>query len=203
MLLENNNNSSGKLAISKSKNTAGEIIAEILLRGGEVAFRTFGSSMYPLIKNGSTVRVEGCQIHKIRFGDIVLITTGNTESEEYILHRVIKIRQQNGNIEIHTKGDSNSDKDPCFATKKSFFGKLIGITTNNTEFNMRMKIWKHINVIIAGLSAFSALFTGDFFFFKRHNSHKKILPQRLANSALKRLVYLGKRLSRHKIDPVV
>lgn len=174
-----------------------ELIGEILSRGGEVTFSAFGNSMRPLIDSGSVVQIRGCGEQDLRVGDVVLINCGG--ERKYLIHRVIKISRMGGQLKIFTKGDS-SPKDIQDAGDSACVGKLRSVTTGDSMFDMAVGMWRPINRLVACLSRFSALFYGSPL-FRRKDKGRLSLPQRLAFSAIYRLIHIGKYLSKASLRP--
>ena len=81
-----------------------------------------GYSMFPTLRAGDVGTVTKCSVDDIRIGDIVVFR----EDNKLIAHRLVKIKQNNGNTLYITKGDKNSYYDQPF-TKDQFAGKLENI----------------------------------------------------------------------------
>jgi signal peptidase I len=178
-----------------------EMLVEILQRRGVVTFSTYGTSMQPLIPPGSLVQVQGCSIEQVRVGDVVLLDSGYAGPKR-LIHRVMKIRRTPDGIQLYTKGDS-SPRDRQFFTERDCLGKALTINTSGREFSLNAPIWRPINVLVAYLSSFQALFTDGVLWFRKRDFTHQILPQRLALSCIKRLVLVGKRFSRRKSEPLL
>ncbi|MCK5604039.1 signal peptidase I [Candidatus Pacearchaeota archaeon] len=173
-----------------------DMIVEILSRGGKVKLSTIGTSMRPLIPAGSIVHVTGSQADNIRLGDVVLFGR-ESKYGKFLIHRVIKIRQGHDEVQIFTKGDSSTrDLNPLSA--KDCLGKVNLIITESWEFNPDTWFWRVINIAIAYLSLFHTLFVDGYPFLKKKDLSRQIFPQRFSISLIKRLVYLGKCLSKQK-----
>lgn len=99
-------------------------------------------SMHPAIKIGDMIIVKKCKADQIEKGDIIQF---ETENKIRIVHRVIDIKEENGQRYFITKGDNNRtpDSDPVFAhqIKGNVIAVLpkvgwatIAIRTNSLEF---------------------------------------------------------------------
>ncbi len=175
-----------------------EMIKEILLKGGNVFFSIFGPSMRPLFDEDAIACIKGCSDKAISVGDIVLINR-NASKRKYVIHRVLKIVRLNTNIKFVTKGDS-SPKDVHFSTGKECIGRLERIITCKYEYDMNHWCWYPFKTLIAALSKFSSYFVTGFLFYKKKKAGKLIFPQRMAYSIIKRIVRLGKLLSKQIRD---
>jgi len=180
----------------ESSEALNAMLAEVLSRGGIVSLSTIGTSMRPLITAGFTVRVHGCPLSKMKFGDIVLLRK-HTKYGKFLIHRIIKIKRTSEGIKVYTKGDS-SPSDLQLFNEETCLGKVKNIITEAEEFNLEKWIWRPINITAALLSKFSAIFVDGLPFFPKKDPRRLILPQRLALSLLKRLVYVGNWASRTK-----
>jgi len=78
----------------------GPLLDELIKDGKRVRLTVSGSSMFPFIRNGDVVEIEGLN-SKIRVGDVLLV---RKSWEIYVLHRVVKI----GKNEFFLRGDYSS-----------------------------------------------------------------------------------------------
>lgn len=182
---------------TRIQDAAQEMLIEILQRGGAITFATFGNSMKPLIPGGSTVQIQGCQAQQIKRGDVMLLDCGTMGKSKFLIHRVINVHREKEGVRFSTKGDS-SPRDIKTFTAAECLGKVTRITSGDHEFRIDYWFWRPINVLITVLSSFQAVFMDGFFIFRKKRFTHQILPQRLALSAIKRLVRLGKWLSARK-----
>lgn len=79
--------------------------------------KTFGNSMYPILRDGDIVFIDHTPFNKIHVNDIVIFK----HNRNYITHRVIYKKKDS----LITKGDNNLAADPEVDKKK-----LIGIVTS-------------------------------------------------------------------------
>jgi signal peptidase I len=70
-----------------------------MTRGLCIRAKTFGASMYPIIKTGYKILVEPKPVAELNIGDIVLCQRG----EAFIAHRLIK---KSGSPFVLTRGDN-------------------------------------------------------------------------------------------------
>lgn len=98
-------------------------LSMLWLNSGLLGVRTFlirGGSMQPILRAGDVVIVRPCDPEKIQIGDIVLVNN----SEKWVMHRVIEIKQSSGALEFTTKGDANKIADQPI-TLRQVNGKAI------------------------------------------------------------------------------
>jgi len=67
----------------------GPLLDELIKDGKRVRLTVSGSSMFPFIRNGDVVEIEGLN-SKIRVGDVLLV---RKNEEIYVLHRVVKVEK--------------------------------------------------------------------------------------------------------------
>ncbi len=80
------------------------MVLKFVLRS-QIPLATVASgSMLPLLERGDLVFVEGVNPSHIKVGDIIVYRTCNGA---FIVHRVIKVVVQNGEVYFVTKGDHN------------------------------------------------------------------------------------------------
>lgn len=100
-----------------------DALAESLKRLGSVRVTVSTSSMSPAIQPGDLITVS--RPEKLLRGDIVVITTDS----EWIIHRLLSIRNVNGTIYAITRGDNTSRPDqPCQI--EHIIGKVEGSRLN-------------------------------------------------------------------------
>ena len=97
------------------------------------------NSMKGAIDRGDVTFYESYHNQDINVGDIVIFNYEDIE----IVHRVVEIKNVNGELRIYTKGDQNKQNDPEYRTSKDLVGvslfkiKYIGLPTLwlNSLFN--------------------------------------------------------------------
>lgn len=77
-------------------------------------------SMEPNIEKNALIIIKLCSIDDIKKDDIVCFKYGND-----IIHRVIEIKEVDGEKVIHTKGDNNETPDNFEVTKDMVVGKCV------------------------------------------------------------------------------
>jgi hypothetical protein len=78
----------------------GPLLDELIKDGKRVRLTVSGSSMFPFIRDGDVVEIEGLN-SKIRVGDVLLV---RKNEETYVLHRVVKIEKD----KFFLRGDYSS-----------------------------------------------------------------------------------------------
>lgn len=178
-----------------------DLIREVLSNKETVPFETHGNSMKPLFDKNAIAEVTGTSASSMGKGDVVLIAYDHRHGK-YLIHRIIAIRKGRDGVRINTKGDS-SPRDLQTFTEKDVIGKVIRIDMDTFYYDMNQWFWPYINRIAAELSHFSSLFVDGYpFIYKKKDFRKQMLPQRLANSALKRIIRIGRHFSRKQIKEV-
>ncbi|MGB9637103.1 MAG: signal peptidase I, partial [Thermoplasmata archaeon] len=71
-------------------------------------------SMEPTLSRGDIVFWYPCKITDVHAGDIIVYKS-YIEKDKYVLHRVIDIKEENGEIMLVTKGDANEYPDQAGA----------------------------------------------------------------------------------------
>jgi signal peptidase I len=170
-----------------------------LQRDRDALFGTFGTSMRPLLARGDVVAVRGCTITEVRVGNVVVLNI-DRDNNKYLLHRVIRKVGSGEHARLITKGDS-SPRDLQHFTREHCVAKVREIYQEGHACAIHEGVWRPINLAVAGLSWFSSLFVDGYPFIRKKDFRRQVLPQRLSNSALKRLVRLGKRLTRRPAEP--
>lgn len=77
-------------------------------------------SMKDYINKGDTVIYEMIDISKVKENDVIVFV----QDEMTIIHRVVGIKEENGEIVISTKGDNNDNVDAFPITKDNFIGRM-------------------------------------------------------------------------------
>ncbi|MCX8173485.1 MAG: signal peptidase I [Thermoplasmata archaeon] len=90
-------------------------------------------SMEPTLSRGDVIFWHPCKISDVRVGDIIVYKS-YIEKDKYVLHRVIDIRVENGEILLATKGDANEFPDQSgphivepYIRENHFLGKAVGV----------------------------------------------------------------------------
>ena len=89
-------------------------------------FRVVSDSMEPEIPVGALILSKETDIEKIKVGDIICFRSLESYMNRNIVtHRVIGITEQNGEIALRTRGDSNNSEDGFYVTEYNLVGKVI------------------------------------------------------------------------------
>lgn len=78
------------------------LTAEILEQGHGLRCRTFGSSMFPLIRSQSRIQIKPVKSDQLRRGDVILYRAG----EALVAHRFLRREAGTGNPVLITRGDA-------------------------------------------------------------------------------------------------
>ena len=76
---------------------------------GYQSYVIYGSSMEPAIKLGSLVVAEPVNVDDLQVGDIIAFRSPN---EVTVTHRIVGVREEDGQRYFQTKGDASNDADP-------------------------------------------------------------------------------------------
>lgn len=87
------------------------IVAFPGLVGGDDAYIVTSNSMEPTIESGDIVVTKAISPGEIEPGDVVTFQASTTADRGYVTHRVVEIREENGERYVKTKGDANDDPD--------------------------------------------------------------------------------------------
>jgi signal peptidase I len=82
-------------------------------------------SMAPAFNPGGMVVTRPVEPKDIRVGDAILFREPYIEEEARICHRVIDIKEIDGQLFFQTKGDANEYPDPDLVTPQNLIGKTI------------------------------------------------------------------------------
>ena len=82
---------------------------------GYKPFIVLSGSMEPTIMTGDIAIIKSCEIDELKVGDIVAFKSGTS----VITHRIVEIKEKDGQKEFITKGDNNNTEDryPVEASK--------------------------------------------------------------------------------------
>ena len=77
---------------------------------GYQSYVIYGSSMEPTIKVGSLILAQPVDVEKLQVGDIIAYRSPNAVT---VTHRIIAIRDEDGQRYFKTKGDASTSVDPA------------------------------------------------------------------------------------------
>jgi signal peptidase I len=105
------------------------LAAEILRSRPAVHVRGIGTSMIPSIWPGDLLVVENCEPSDIRVGDIIRFM----QAGRFVIHRVISVANDSGNISWITRGDFVT-RDDLPVSERHFLGRVCTIRRHNRCF---------------------------------------------------------------------
>ena len=82
-------------------------------------------SMNPLMQPGDMVVVRTMSPDDVRVGDVITFHDPAGTENVIVTHRAIGIEEEDGIINIHTKGDANEDVDTYTVTSDDVIGEMI------------------------------------------------------------------------------
>ncbi|NIA11854.1 MAG: signal peptidase I, partial [Nitrospiraceae bacterium] len=82
-------------------------------------------SMNPLMQPGDMVVVRTMPPEDVRVGDVITFHDPAGTENVIVTHRAIGIEEEDGIINIHTKGDANEDADPFTVTSNDVIGEMV------------------------------------------------------------------------------
>ena len=97
---------SGLDRIEESGTFTKDIYLSLLNENMGIYLNAWGSSMYPLIKNGDKIKIVSVKPDKIKVGDIVAVDIKDSNEAWVFVHRVVKILDSSGKRLYFTKGDA-------------------------------------------------------------------------------------------------
>ena len=119
-------------------------LAEVLLEeNNTLSVKVSGISMFPSLKDGENCFLEKCRIKELKIGDIIACRRGNF----LIVHRLKRIKKQDGRYILEMRGDNVLHYDPPF-TEDQFVAKLLYFKRNDKIHqvdSLSMKVKKFID----------------------------------------------------------
>jgi signal peptidase len=82
-------------------------------------------SMQPTLNIGDVILVKGINPKEIKVSDIIVYKRISGGKEIYIVHRVIEIYNDKGNLKFRTKGDNNLVPDYWLVDEKDVVGIVV------------------------------------------------------------------------------
>lgn len=120
-----------------------EISKELLRAGTSVRFEVCGSSMYPFIRSGDTVKVEPVDISMVRPADIVFSYYPDGEA---VVHRVIGKKNIDGQEALITKGDFSRSRDD-YLSKGGLLGRVVVIEKDYGTLRIDRGVGRYVNIL--------------------------------------------------------
>lgn len=121
----------GSLVPALALAIAAVILSIVLTRVPISGYRTVilaGGSMEPSLDNGSMLITQRAEPSGLEAGDV--ITFRHPSSSTTITHRIISVREENGERWFTTKGDSNATADPdevAFAQGRTAYRTVLAV----------------------------------------------------------------------------
>lgn len=112
---------------------------EAVKKGHSVQTVVSGYSMFPFLRKGDLLTVEPVPMETIKRGDVVVFERQNT----WIAHRVIRIRQNENNQILISKGDTNFVQDEKVSSE-NYIGVVFSFERNVKKIKtdtIVKKIW--------------------------------------------------------------
>jgi signal peptidase I len=103
-------------------------LTAILEAGYTARFVARGDSMYPTIHDGDAVHVEPCTQHSLRVGEVVLAQA----SRGLTAHRIVRIRERHGAVQVVTRGDNCLRSDPPLLSV-AILGRVVSVERNSLK----------------------------------------------------------------------
>lgn len=142
--------------------------------GGRSRLRIAGDSMSPLLRDGYGVVVEhGAEIG---LGDVVVYKCQGG----MVVHRVVRVLQNNDGAVCVTKGDNRTGLDPPI-NRERVVSRVVLIETPSGNIDLASEPWRTLNPVIARCSYIQALIY----------EKGRVIKRRLIGDRTNRLVYRG------------
>ncbi|KON86872.1 hypothetical protein AF332_08675 [Sporosarcina globispora] len=89
---------------------------------GFTPLTVLSNSMQPHLQSGDLVFIKKAEFEDIKVNDVITFKESDTK---FITHRVIDVKEQDGQAGLVTKGDNNNVEDSMIVTKDQFVGKQV------------------------------------------------------------------------------
>lgn len=103
-----------------------------LRSGMTVQLLASGWSMFPSVWKGAHLGLKYVPINELHLGDLVAFK----REQRAIMHRIVEIASENGELQVRTRGDSNLEHDEWF-NDELYLGKVV--TINNKSNHKALK----------------------------------------------------------------
>ncbi len=113
---------------------------EMLENGKVINLRIRGVSMYPAIKDYDKLVIEPVLNKRVGVGDILVVDKRDPDCRTFLIHRLVRISEQNGNVEYYTKGDNSTKAVEGPFQISRIKGRVISIRRNDIDINLRSKL---------------------------------------------------------------
>ena len=82
------------------------------------------NSMQPHLQSGDLILIRQVEFKDVEVNDVITFKESDTK---FITHRVIDVREQNGQVGFVTKGDNNNVEDSMIVMKDHLVGKQVAL----------------------------------------------------------------------------
>ncbi|MCS0787420.1 signal peptidase I [Cytobacillus firmus] len=89
---------------------------------GYTPLTVLSNSMHPHLQSGDLALIKKAEFNDIEVNDVITFKESDTK---FITHRVIDVKEQNGQSGLVTKGDNNNVEDTMIVTKGQLVGKQV------------------------------------------------------------------------------
>lgn len=117
---------------SKEGDIFSDLTEDLLNSGNKLIFKVSGSSMYPTLKLGDKVIIEKRPSGEYFPGEIIAFK----REHNWVVHRVVKIIEQDGTKFCLTGGDSNLNCDKP-VSENNVCGCVLSYIRNNREYQLK------------------------------------------------------------------
>jgi signal peptidase I len=124
-----------------------ELMTETLERGKKLRFRALGGSMFPTIRGGDIITLEPAESGNTSRGDLLFFQNDG----QFLVHRLIKKQQINGELFLITRGDNMPIPDPPLKSSK-LRGKVVMLERGNRTIRFDSFFSRHFNHLMAIIS---------------------------------------------------
>ncbi len=126
----------------------------LLREGKHIYLRTSGSSMWPFMQEGDTVKIRPAGENDIEVGDVVAVDNEGKTTGWFYVHRVIRILRMRNRILYVTKGDGIRGGMDEPVGRDRVVGKVVEIERGVLRMDLESSpCWKHINRGMARVSS--------------------------------------------------
>lgn len=105
-----------------------DIMYTELRSGKTVQLLASGWSMFPSVWKGANLGLIYVPINELHLGDLVAFK----REQRAIMHRIVEIANENGELQVRTQGDSNLKQDEWFGNEL-YLGKVVSINNKSNH----------------------------------------------------------------------
>lgn len=91
---------------------------------GYTPLTVLSNSMQPHLQSGDLILIRQVEFKDVEVNDVITFKESDTK---FITHRVIDVREQNGQVGFVTKGDNNNVEDSMIVMKDHLVGKQVAL----------------------------------------------------------------------------